>query len=349
MKNFWTSIHYLRAIAALMVVAHHVPYALNSWGFKTSLAFDLGAWGVDLFFVISGFVMASTSELTPGRATAKRFLVSRFIRIVPMYWVVILFPVLLGLVFPSIFRSFNFPIEQVLKSMFFVPYLDDRGLMRPVVSQGWTLNFEMYFYATIALALLFFSRWRLLAIFALSITVFFAIRMDVFSFPSVMQVYAAPIVFEFLLGLLLPSFVVRMNWQASYKLPFGIFCIAFAVVILINAPAELHQEYNSIDRFAYWGSAAFATALGFCLLEPVFGKAKIAMLLGDASYAIYLVHGLVFGLLLKLIPKSTPLLLVGTLAFFAAILVGQFFHLLLEKPITKILRDYLVPAKNREA
>lgn len=144
-------IQYLRALAALMVVFHHALLQLP-WTARYCQS-SIGAHGVDLFFVISGFVMVLT---THGRdITRMEFMRRRIVRVVPLYWALTLFTVLCVLVAPSLFRTTSIEPLHVVQSLLFYPHRSPSfpDQMWPVMVPGWTLIYEMFFYACFALTL----------------------------------------------------------------------------------------------------------------------------------------------------------------------------------------------------
>lgn len=152
----------------MMVVWHHaliqVPgttdfIPLSAWGW--------GHLGVDLFFMISGFIMVHTTWGKP--VTPWQFISNRIRRIVPLYWTATLAMIGLALVLPSQFRSLRFDAVSVVKSLGFVPFysLSDPGVVFPVLKPGWTLNYEMFFYLLFALSMLLARRWRVPSMVAL--------------------------------------------------------------------------------------------------------------------------------------------------------------------------------------
>ena len=145
------NIQYLRGVAALMVVLFHVLDSSGRLGEAVVLpAFPAGEAGVDLFFVISGFIIWHTSRdpgLTPGR-----FMTKRIKRVVPLYWFFTLAMAAIVIVAPSLLRTTVFEPMHVIASLAFVPYLHPTlHAYNPLVFVGWTLNYEMAFYVAFAL------------------------------------------------------------------------------------------------------------------------------------------------------------------------------------------------------
>src|SRR5689334_16532037 len=147
------SIQWLRGIAALMVVAFHT----NTLALHPSARMDflaIGETGVDLFFVISGFIMTIT---TVDKRAPGEFLRRRIIRVVPLYWMITLSYAALAVMAPTLFRSASPDFLHTLGSLAFVPQFHPLfpSAIWPVVIPGWSLNYEMFFYGIFALALLF--------------------------------------------------------------------------------------------------------------------------------------------------------------------------------------------------
>lgn len=154
-------VQYLRGAAALMVAYFHLtlqlpaytPYlASESW-----IDTRYFAEAVPVFFVISGFVMyVSGIQSSPGR-----FAWRRLVRIVPLYWVLTLAIIALAVLRPGLLHT-QLSGEFALKSLLFVPYFPGRAHeIFPILGPGWSLDYEMFFYAIFALALLAPLRWRL--------------------------------------------------------------------------------------------------------------------------------------------------------------------------------------------
>jgi exopolysaccharide production protein ExoZ len=136
-NEIFRSIQYLRAFAALSVLLFHITQ-------RGSHGVTVGAAGVDVFFVISGFIMAT---ITNARViTPFEFLRDRLVRIAPAYWIVTLFLVLLAAAVPLSFPTFTAPAYHLLFSLAFIPHTDPLGGSFPVLVPSWTLNYEMFFY-----------------------------------------------------------------------------------------------------------------------------------------------------------------------------------------------------------
>jgi exopolysaccharide production protein ExoZ len=157
----YKNIQGLRAIAALLVVGCHFHDFADRYGFQSEALITIGAWGVDLFFVISGFIMIVVNWNKFSKPNApKAFLIRRIVRIFPPYWLVTLVIVTAIIISPKLFHTWTVNTSNLLPSLLLLP-----SEQKPILYVGWTLIFEMYFYYVFA-TLLNFSRKTALTVMA---------------------------------------------------------------------------------------------------------------------------------------------------------------------------------------
>ncbi|WP_026619876.1 exopolysaccharide production protein ExoZ (plasmid) [Ensifer sp. WSM1721] len=266
-------IQYLRAAAALAVVVFHAAE-------KTGHHFAIGAAGVDVFFVISGFIMWVISDRQA--ATPAKFIVDRVRRIVPVYWLAT--AVMVAGAMAGLFPNMVLTPEHVLSSLFFVPARSpSSGEIWPVLVQGWTLNFEMLFYAVFAFALLLPRNRRLPAITGLFLVLVIAGLLFGFD-NAVMLTYTRPIILEFVAGMGIGEFWLkgRVPPRATGSALIACSLGGFALIALLRLP---------FDELTI-GPLAVALVLGILSLEAhgCMRAVGLPTLLGNASYSIYLWH-----------------------------------------------------------
>jgi exopolysaccharide production protein ExoZ len=194
-------IQFLRALAATAVMIFHVSFDIgHNVSPPGSLPdFGEGAAGVDLFFVISGFVMVYSSEGLFGRPRASlTFLLRRLARIVPLYWV--LTSIMLAYVFARGFGPSDASPTLALASYFFIPYWRPSGEIDPLYGIGWTLNYEMFFYVVFAVALVA-RREIAVAIVGAVLGAFVLASSLNAHFPSQIAYLANPRILEFVFGM----------------------------------------------------------------------------------------------------------------------------------------------------
>jgi exopolysaccharide production protein ExoZ len=321
------SIQYLRAVAALMVFAFHAAFR----GGKAE-SFFIGAVGVDIFFVISGFVMWTVAQAGPPSLRA--FVGHRLGRIVPLYWGVTLFYVFIGLVHPSLYPWPVLDFGEVVRSLLFIPYYAQNGELDPVVAPGWTLNIEMFFYAVFALGVLVPLRWRL-AYLAVVLGLVALLGILATSHPAPwVGAYGNQVVLEFLAGAAIGALSTR-GWIPGPRVGLALVASAVAALGVMQvthfAPPHL--------RLPVWGSPAAAMVLGGLAIERS-GRlfhSRLLLALGDASYSIYLLHTLLLAGLFHLVGPR-PLVLF-TLGLPLVCGVSYASYRLFERPVYDRLRQ----------
>lgn len=319
----------LRACAAIMVLIGHVIAEAEHY-FARPLPGDLVPWtrGVDLFFVISGFVIT----LSAGRylRCPGAFLWRRMVRVVPLYWLFTTLMVALLLVVPTGAKDTAFDLPQILASYLFFPFERWDGRVAPVLSLGWTLNYEMFFYLITAACL---TLARPLGAVVMVVLVLVLTGMVVAFDAAPLRFWTNPILVEFLLGVALAR-----AWQMGWRLPhLGLAGLALGLgVILLIA-----LDQTSLPRCIAAGVPAAVIVASGTLLCPT-GRPPL-MIWGDASYAIYLSHRFTLRAatlgLLPLLPATIGGAVIYVIIVCAmALAVGLATHLWLEKPMLRACR-----------
>ncbi len=340
-------IQVLRAFAAFMVAVHHVQPDAVVLAQRSGTSFvpsDLLPWmaGVDIFFVVSGFIMVHSSDGLFGRKDGPRlFLLRRLARIVPLYWAATTLFLLAVLLVPGALNSAAPDAGQVLGSYLFWPVLSTSGLVQPIYSLGWTLNYEMLFYALFGAAL-FLPRPAVVPAVTLALTALVAVELLAGPLSLPFGFWGQPIVLEFTAGM-----AIALLRRRGFRLDGGArWLVAGVGVAILVLAAHLPGTETPWRSFALRGSAAallvMAAASGSGRSAPsalVRGLAHI----GDASYALYLVHPFAIRGLREVFARLAPgwpgLFVLAALAsaILAAILVYRWF----ERPTTRWLRRRL--------
>jgi exopolysaccharide production protein ExoZ len=343
------SLQALRAFAAISVVAHHSFRAVTV-NRDSSLAVDpillsskalveIGAIGVDLFFILSGFLMVLISgPYVSGKKSTSDFFIHRLIRVWPLY--VIATATYLALnVAARVSKGADLPFDTSplrLLSFLFVPSFNEHGELQPILGVGWTLNYEMLFYLTFAGGLLF-ARTKLLSAVTAILGILFVAGNILPEEMAASQFLSDPIVFEFLMG----GYVARLYVNGKLSAVPGIVLLAAG---LFAAAAFAWVENDSYFRFVVRGLPALAIFTGVLLLDQRIAWPKWLLTLGDASYSIYLFHILiVYQVAKKVLPilaSRTPHFsaeIAATAAISVAVIIGVIIHFAIEKPITEFL------------
>lgn len=282
-----STVQSLRAIAATAVVAYHSAATIRIFGWTPGALSHASEWGwsgVDIFFFISGFVMvATTSGRLRGAQAAKDFMVARLMRIAPMYWILTSLMLAVVWVVPSLKNS-EFTAMQIVTSYLFIPYeVKEHGNAYPILYVGWTLVYEMFFYAVFAISICFSERcmrWALPAFFA-GLSVLSLTRPTLYIF----RFLTSPLLLEFVLGCpvaWLYKFGYRISRRASFSL------IAAGVFgFLVLTPGSSME-----DRVVFAGIPAALLVSGMVFWESAEGWIGGSWLqgIGDSSYSLYLLQ-----------------------------------------------------------
>jgi exopolysaccharide production protein ExoZ len=342
-----TNLQILRALAAYLVfLTHFDPYAGPILPRPDALAF--GAAGVDVFFVLSGFIMFVT---TAGPdASAGAFLLRRTARVVPVYWLVTLGLAVLAMLGLKPIGIVEIRPEYVLQSLLFLPF-SRGGFVEPLLSVGWTLNYEMFFYAVFAgLLLVPGLAQRALAAVALfvGLTLLGLLpRQGIY-----WAFYTKPIVLEFAAGIGLGYAYLRLGKPSATFPVQRVAGAALAAAILIILGGQiigdlsgLGTEMTGFARPLVWGSAAILIVGAMLLLERggVTLRSRWLLAQGNASYAFYLIHNLMLHTAAKVTatvlgPGMPRTLLILVLAFAASAVIGDLLYRHVEAPLGAALR-----------
>lgn len=282
------NIQTLRALAAYAVVLYHcLTRFLHPADPLAASYLDLPSGGVDLFFVISGFVMVHTTrdEEGPGWFAAKRIA-----RIVPLYWIATLVVIAFVLVRPWTFSQAPLTPDAILASLFFIPYADASGQAYPILGVGWTLNYEMMFYALFAASLLLPRAWRLAGVVVLIALVWLVANL---SGPGLIaSFYARPITFEFAAGCILAHAMRRPEMAVFVRAtPMWPFALAGAAGFAI-LPALIPLGQPSLFRYGLPALLLVFAAVAQDLYRTP-ARETLLTRLGDASYSAYLLHPII--------------------------------------------------------
>lgn len=308
-------IQYLRGAAAIAVVLFHAAE-------RTGYHFAIGAAGVDVFFVISGFIMwVVTFRREP---TPLQFMRARIRRIVPLYWLATAVMVAGGL--GGLFPNLVLTLDHVLASLLFIPARSpSNGEIWPVLVQGWTLNYEMFFYLIFGSSLYLTRRWRLPLISTLLILlVVYGAVSDIDS--VALFTFTRPIILEFLAGIVIGEFWIKG------KLPSAALGSAM-VAATLGGFAYLQVARMPFDALLC-GPLAAGLVVGVLAIEREWKPRKIPVLalLGDASYSIYLWHSFAIAVIAKVgASVGVHAAIVFSAAALAGILFGVACHYVLER------------------
>jgi len=343
-------LQYLRFVAALLVVLCHAWQMVPVIGQgDIGSRFEGGAAGVDLFFVISGFIMGYITAQRP--VAPSRFMFDRIARIAPPYWAITLLMALVLIFAPSVFRSASFDQATLITSLLFIPWPSKAVPgAAPLLQIGWTLNYEMFFYAIFAISMWISPKRRreiacLIILAFASMQLFWPNRSNDF-----FQFYSSTIMIEFIYGMAIGLFVDKLKLSNAFiasSLAFSALLFAYAISYEIG---RLHQA-----RFLIWGipSALVVASVISADLKGVVPVRKLPLLLGNSSYALYLTHLFALGGVRKIWPMmpgvirgSDVFLILAAVAVSLAVGIG--FYQFVEKPLVRLAKSAVADATRRK-
>ena len=343
------NLHLLRVVAALSVVFFHTTSEAG-----LNLPYTVGNRGVDVFFVISGFIIAYIGAKNPDR-----FLLRRVIRVCPFYWAATFVVFASASLLPAYFRSTSVDAKHLLFSLVFLPHDAGNGVF-PTLILGWSLNYELFFYVVFALALLISPR-RAHVLCALAIGLLSVLGI-VIGLPqsTILATWMAPIVLEFVLGI--AAFIVfdYASRRAEVHKPGRVWAVLLglllAAALTMLYVGEWKDSFN-VHRALSAGVPSFFIVLSATLLERLFQlttKNRSLFLVGEASYILYLVHPYVIYPVLRVLARDRELGDAGNAALIAFLLsasvgVAVALHIGFERPLLEWLRRKLLPPSTQKA
>lgn len=325
----------LRFFAAFLVVVGHVLMEMRQHGSSVNdLIYDL-PWGggVDIFFIISGFVIYYIGVGRPsGALSALDFMSRRIIRIAPLYWLFTFLMIISIVSVPQSVSASRPGISEIVKSLFFIPYGPlGAPYTRPILAQGWTLNYEFFFYLIFAFSLLL-PRYRLAVVLTALLT--FAVLGEFSVFPPVVQLLLSPFLLLFAAGMLLARFRDSLPTHGT-----AVALMLFLGGLLAAGLMPIFPENDIWMRLLTRGvpSMAMVYAVLRWRAAPKWITTGAMPLLGDASYALYLSHPFVVNVLLIIFEKTgLPIsnLFFGV-ATAGAIVASVVIYFVVERPLLK--------------
>jgi exopolysaccharide production protein ExoZ len=358
------AVQILRAVAALAVTFAHTVVPVADLAASQQMPNPLpgaamanGAIGVDLFFVISGFMMVYTTWDDFGEPRASgRFFLRRLLRIAPLYWLATCALMLYWIPLGTSMKQEGVDVTSLITSFLFIFHQRPNGVWTPVLGQGWTLNFEMFFYASFAIALLFPRRAAVGLLLGMMILSGGIGRFLPTGVPFALRFMSnSLLLWEFAFGV-----AIAFVYSRGLRMPRSIAALLIAVGIAFFVPTAMAVADPSLGVLSHlavvpqslqWGMPC-AMILAGAVFMPQLGRNNIfwrtATFIGDTSYSLYLFHGFVMLVFVNQMRwvSVTILALVGPwgcVAFLVvgALLAGAAIYVLVERPMTRTLRRLL--------
>ena len=340
------SIQYLRGIAALMVLLEHVGLKSAQFSTNSLSGWHIGGAGVDLFFLISGFIMCHTAESKHQQSgAAGQFLWRRVLRIIPLYWLMTCAALLIFIIAPEKINSQGGE-TGILASYFLLP-TDQLYL----VANGWTLRYEFLFYLIFMLSLFFAKGLGRLFVAGLIITM---VSVGQWLAPASApgRFISDPLLLEFVGGMVL--YTAYFHYQHLHSRL--IILSAIFMGLALGGLFAINQGLQSGIRIVDFGIPMLFLMAGTLCFEPIIKRYPIRFLkmLGDSSYAMYLVHPFILAGGAMLLNKLHLNNMMGGTVFIASLLIlstlaGYLVYEIVEKPIGRRLSSFTLTPFRKKA
>lgn len=349
------NVQVLRGIAATLVVWIHTQEVI-SLDFIPPRIREVGFGGVDLFFVISGFIMV---HATSNRGvTPQSFLLKRFLRVAPLYYVMTLFVALLCIFLPALFKNTVIDLDSLVKTFLFIPFEKVHNRIYPIYALGWTLNYEMFFYCLFTLAMFLDTRKRVIALvsvlLALGCAGLFVTAISDYGLFA--YAYTRPVILDFALGmiiamcLLLPENISPSLLPVFYvTLAIGCVALPLSAYVVGVSTSTITPTTDTLLRFGVPSAFIVASFVGLDRLGHTI-HSDLMRKIGDSSYSIYLVHYIVVAalshLFVRIMGDATVLHIAAALVIMAAsIVTGMLVYRFVERPLAGDFRHYAFLSK----
>jgi peptidoglycan/LPS O-acetylase OafA/YrhL len=334
------AVQILRAVAAGAVLFAHLNTEIaGRLEHVRFVGVEVGQFGVDLFFVISGFIIVHSSEDLFGRERAGlRFFGRRLMRIVPLYWIITAILLLHVVRHYATIADANMSLGYIVASVLFIPYPTLSGEIAPTVGVGWTLNYEMFFYAVFAVVV---GLPRVAAVLLCGSALIFGVWVNSsLQLPLPIEYWLRPLILEFVFGM-----GIALLCRSGICLPALIRAIlvlgAFATI-----SATIYVDFA--PRIIEWGLPCAVLVAGATLGPDIDSRNLIvsaAGILGDASYSLYLTHSFAFTLPRQLLGSQfagsiEPHLYAAALITVSCV-VAICVYFVVERPLTRMMRIFV--------
>ncbi|WP_207511395.1 acyltransferase family protein [Longitalea luteola] len=331
------SVQILRGIAALLVVLLHIAIKGAQYGNDALKGFTIGEAGVDLFFIISGYIMCVS---TIGRQlNFGQFMLHRVRRIIPLYWLTTTLGLLIFFYKPEIINTSGGE-TSIWASYTLVP-----NGKRYLNSNGWTLSYEFLYYILFGLYI-YRGTYKAMQLSSVLLLVLVMAGL-LFSYPGpTFQFFTSNLFLEFIYGMgvfyLFHKKLIRPNTALGVSL-----CISGALVLVAETVFELprQQEY----RGWLWGVPMLMVFTGFLQLEGFIkgssARLKTVLLeVGNSSYSLYLIHPFTLSataICLKWLNLAANAYLFAVILFSVTVVAGYLVYMYIERPLVAVSKQFL--------
>lgn len=325
----------LRGIASLLVVLMHAGFTFKLVSGNTFLAdvFAFGGAGVDIFFVLSGFIITySCFHLTSDTANLPGYLRRRFVRIYPPYWVLFFVFLLMHWLFWNHYHQHDiFELDKMLGSLLLLPGHE------MVNGVSWTLTYELFFY--VLFAGFFLVKRKIVFAVVLALYGVLLVLIGETERDPWMTILLFPMNIEFLLGIVVAFLWKKLNVPlAKILLIAGITWFIAGGWLAVHNITAFHGSLNRVVLFGLPSSLIIISLIRLEREGSMVRPSRLLLALGDASYSIYLIHLPLLAAGIRVlasagITDATLLHFLTILLIIAICVAGLLFYRWVEQPL----------------
>lgn len=338
--KYLDSLQIYRGLAALFVVIHHntasIKYYHNFDSPILNFVGHIGKYGVDFFFVLSGFIISYTSiSKVNMKGTLEKYLKNRFLRIYVPYLPIGVLVYLIYMFLPSLSNTSR--EISALTSLTLIPH------GKPALSVAWTLTFELLFYIFYSLRFIGKSVFRICLFLWLSIIIVnLFLPETIINNEALYKLITSPYNIEFLLGVLL-SYLYLKGIKINFHLNI--------LMLLLLGISFLYIVGYEIIFFDFLPNLMFSLFVLFMIYFTITYKkislrsGNLFMIIGNASYSIYLIHNNLQALIVRFFPKihiNQRVVLIVFVSLIGSCFLGYIYYLIFEKKLTNIFKKKLI-------
>lgn len=248
--------------------------------------------------------------------------------------------------------NIDFPLQEVIKTITILPIFDFGTFpWKPILYVGWTLSFEWLFYLIFGFLILLKIKNK---------SLFLVVLLSILSFTGLLSpldniqfnFFTNPIVWEFCMGVFVANYFIKQSVSKHLSILIFLTGILFYLIIIYKG-FGIHAEANSNNypiyywqRFFMWGIPSALIVFGAVFIEKNtknYFNSKILLLLGEASFAIYLIHTMIISFVNKfyVLIEFIPLDLIVIFSVTISVTLGVLYYLIIEKKISKYFNQFL--------
>lgn len=339
-RNELVSIQLLRALASLLVLLAHLQIKEKQYGDASALVwqnFRIGSIGVDIFFVLSGFIIFHVAGRSPSSwAAGWTFMKHRIIRVAPLYWALSLLALIVFLAHPELVNKTSSKPTALWESFLFFP--TDKKLL---IQNGWTLSYEFLFYLTFFTSILLLPAAK--RVYLMMSAALLAVAYGLIFQPTstIARFITDDLLLEFAFGVLIGALYGSVITRRFFNFTLGM--IVFLLSAATVAWLAFFPPTSAALRGINFGIPSALLVFSALSLEKELSALRGFKILGDSSYSLYLLHVLSLpaaGMLWTKLRLSGAASNIGLLVFLfltsvgASIILYKYFEL----PLTNYLR-----------